>query len=85
MRPRRRKCSSWSSRWPRRSTSGRRLIDESVAGQQPPFARIACRPSPRTVPPAPAVNPLEEMVRDMLKPILKQWLDEHLPKSSTSM
>ncbi|MEO5774490.1 MAG: DUF2497 domain-containing protein [Sphingomicrobium sp.] len=33
-----------------------------------------------TVPPGPAVNPLEEMVRDMLRPILKQWLDEHLPK-----
>jgi cell pole-organizing protein PopZ len=32
-----------------------------------------------SVPPAPPVNPLEEMVRDMLKPILKQWVDEHLP------
>ena len=32
-----------------------------------------------TVPPAPAVNPLEDMVREMLRPILKEWLDEHLP------
>ena len=32
-----------------------------------------------TVPPAPAVNPLEEMVREMLRPILKDWLDENLP------
>ncbi|HEX6218022.1 MAG TPA: DUF2497 domain-containing protein [Sphingomicrobium sp.] len=32
-----------------------------------------------TVPPVPAVNPLEDMVRDMLKPILKQWLDDNLP------
>lgn len=32
-----------------------------------------------SVPPAPPANPLEEMVRDMLKPILKQWVDEHLP------
>ena len=32
-----------------------------------------------TVPPPPAVNPLEEMVREMLRPILKEWLDEHLP------
>ena len=31
------------------------------------------------VPPAPAVNPLEDMVREMLRPILKEWLDEHLP------
>jgi cell pole-organizing protein PopZ len=30
-------------------------------------------------PPPPAVNPLEEMLREMLRPILKQWLDEHLP------
>ncbi|HEU5481465.1 MAG TPA: DUF2497 domain-containing protein, partial [Sphingomicrobium sp.] len=27
-----------------------------------------------TLPPAPAVNPLEEMVREMLRPILKEWL-----------
>ena len=32
-----------------------------------------------TVPPLPAVNPLEDMVREMLRPILKDWLDEHLP------
>ena len=31
-------------------------------------------------PPAPVVNPLEEMLRDMLRPALKQWLDEHLPR-----
>jgi uncharacterized protein len=30
--------------------------------------------------PAPAAgNPLEEMVREMLRPILKDWVDEHLP------
>jgi uncharacterized protein len=32
-----------------------------------------------TVPPPPAVNPLEQVVRDMLRPILKDWLDQHLP------
>ena len=32
-----------------------------------------------SVPPPPLVNPLEEMVREMLRPILKQWLDDHLP------
>ena len=31
-------------------------------------------------PPPPAVNPLEEVVREMLRPILKQWLDDHLPR-----
>ena len=30
-------------------------------------------------PPAPAGNPLEELVREMLRPILKQWLDDYLP------
>lgn len=29
--------------------------------------------------PAQTGNPLEEMVREMLRPILKEWLDEHLP------
>ncbi len=30
-------------------------------------------------PPPPQFNPLEEMIREMLRPILKQWLDDHLP------
>ena len=29
--------------------------------------------------PTASVNPLEDMVREMLRPILKEWLDEHLP------
>jgi cell pole-organizing protein PopZ len=33
-----------------------------------------------SAPPPPTVNPLEEMVREMLRPILKQWLDDNLPK-----
>ena len=32
-----------------------------------------------SAPPPPQYNPLEEMIREMLRPILKQWLDEHLP------
>ena len=31
-------------------------------------------------PPVPATNPLEELVREMLRPILKQWLDDYLPR-----
>ncbi len=30
-------------------------------------------------PPVPQVTPLEDVVREMLRPMLKQWLDEHLP------
>jgi cell pole-organizing protein PopZ len=55
------------------------LIDQSVAESSrssiETLAAVAA-----TAPPLPTVNPLEEMVREMLKPILKQWLDEHLPK-----
>ena len=32
-----------------------------------------------SAPPQAQINPLEDMVREMLRPILKQWLDEHLP------
>lgn len=32
-----------------------------------------------TAPPIAQANPLEDMVREMLRPILKQWLDDHLP------
>ena len=30
-------------------------------------------------PPPPSINPLEAVVREMLRPILKEWLDQHLP------
>ena len=32
-----------------------------------------------TAPPQPQVNPLESLVREMLRPVLKEWLDQHLP------
>ena len=54
------------------------LLDESAAGQSrhslQQLSAVAA-----TAPPPPQVNPLEEMVREMLRPILKQWLDDHLP------
>lgn len=54
------------------------LIDEEVAGQSRQ-ALEQLQTVAASVPAAPQVNPLEEMVREMLKPILKQWLDDHLP------
>jgi cell pole-organizing protein PopZ len=54
------------------------LIDEDVAGQSRQ-ALEQLQTIAASVPAAPQVNPLEEMVREMLRPILKQWLDEHLP------
>jgi len=32
-----------------------------------------------SVPAPPPVNPLEDLIRELLRPILKQWLDDHLP------
>jgi cell pole-organizing protein PopZ len=55
------------------------LVDESVADASrhslEQLSTVAA-----SVPPPPQVNPLEEMIREMLRPILKQWLDEHLPQ-----
>ena len=54
------------------------LIEEQVADSSrqrlEELASVAA-----AAPPPPQVNPLEEMLREMLRPILKQWLDEHLP------
>ena len=54
------------------------LLDDEIAGHSRE-ALAQLQTVAATVPAAPAVNPLEDMVREMLKPILKQWLDEHLP------
>lgn len=55
------------------------LLDEDAAGHSrealEQLSTIAA-----AIPAVPAANPLEDMVREMLKPILKQWLDEHLPR-----
>lgn len=43
-------------------------------------ARLAAlQEAAAAAPPPPTVNPLEQMVRDMLRPMLKDWLDQHLP------
>ena len=55
------------------------LLDENVAGHSRD-ALEQLQTVAATVPAAPQVNPLEEMVREMLRPILKDWLDEHLPR-----
>jgi cell pole-organizing protein PopZ len=58
------------------------LLDENAAGHSrqalEQLSTVAA-----SVPPPPPVNPLEEMVRDMLRPLLKQWLDDHLPREIT--
>ena len=55
------------------------LLEEEVAdesrGRLEELASVAA-----AAPPQPQINPLEEMVRAMLRPILKQRLDDNLPK-----
>ncbi|HWC55827.1 MAG TPA: DUF2497 domain-containing protein [Sphingomicrobium sp.] len=55
------------------------LIDEEAAGQSRQ-ALEQLQTVAATIPAAPQVNPLEDMVREMLRPVLKTWLDENLPK-----
>ena len=55
------------------------LVDEQVAGQSRQRLE-ALQTVAATIPSAPTVNPLEEIIREMLRPMLKQWLDEHLPQ-----
>jgi hypothetical protein len=55
------------------------LVDEQVAGQSRQKLE-ALQTVAATIPPVSSVNPLEEIIRGMLRPMLKQWLDEHLPQ-----
>ena len=53
------------------------LVGEEVADSS--RQKLEALASVAAASPAPQVNPMEEMVREMLRPILKQWLDDHLP------
>jgi len=55
------------------------LVDEQAAGKSR-LALEELQTVAATVPPPPTTNPLEEIIRGMLRPMLKQWLDEHLPQ-----
>jgi uncharacterized protein len=55
------------------------LVDEEIAGHSRQ-ALEQLQTVAATVPPPSVVNPLEEIIRGMLRPMLKQWLDDHLPQ-----
>ncbi len=55
------------------------LIDEQAAGKSRQ-ALEQLQTIAATAPPLAVGNPLEEVIREMLRPLLKQWLDEHLPQ-----
>ena len=54
------------------------LLDEQVAASTRSSLETLTTVA-ASAPPLPQGNPLEDMVRDMLRPVLKQWLDDHLP------
>jgi len=55
------------------------LVDEDIAGESRQKLE-ALQTVAANVPPISTANPLEEIIRGMLRPMLKQWLDEHLPQ-----
>jgi uncharacterized protein len=55
------------------------LLDEQVADSSRQKLE-ALSSAAASAPPPSQVNPLEDMLREMLKPVLKQWLDENLPR-----
>ena len=54
------------------------LIDDQVAGESRQKLE-ALQTVAATIQSVPATNPLEDIIRGMLRPMLKQWLDDHLP------
>ncbi|MEO6113595.1 MAG: DUF2497 domain-containing protein [Sphingomicrobium sp.] len=56
------------------------LIEDDVADTSRQQLAALASVAAAAPPPQPIVNPLEELVREMLRPILKAWLDDHLPK-----
>ena len=56
------------------------LLTEEMAGVSRSRLEELASVAAAAPPPVPAANPLEELVREMLRPILKQWLDDHLPQ-----
>ncbi len=56
------------------------LVEERAADQSRARLEQLASIAAAAPPPAPSANPLEDVVRDMLRPILKQWLDDNLPQ-----
>ena len=79
----RKRSSISTSRWSRRCGCPRSISARRWSARMrrtPAVSRLAAlQEAAAAAPPPPAVNPLEQMVRDMLRPMLKDWLDQNLP------
>ena len=60
--------------------TGPPLMEDAVADSSRARLEALATVAATAPPPAPVGNPLEQVVRDMLRPILKEWIDDHLPK-----
>jgi cell pole-organizing protein PopZ len=64
----------------RSGATDERLISEAAASAAATaFGRLAAAPRARQDPPLVGDRPLDEIVRELLRPLLRTWLDEHLP------
>ena len=78
----RRSAEAWIE--PRTRPGGERIVSASTSGAAAAaFAQLGALPRERRRDGEPplggADRTLEEIVRDMLRPLLQTWLDEHLP------
>ena len=63
-----------------RSEPSSSRASETLAPQEKAPVRIAPAPQPEPERSAASGSPLETAVRDMLRPLLEQWLDKHMPR-----
>ena len=57
----------------------RLVSDVAALAAATAFGRLAAAPRVRREPPLVGGRPLDEIVRDLLRPLLQTWLDENLP------
>jgi len=62
------------------SSSTALLSEVAALAAATAFARLSEVPRPRREPPILAGRPLDEVVRELLRPLLQTWLDENLPQ-----
>ena len=61
------------------ATDERLVSDVAALAAATAFGRLAAAPRVRREPPLVGGRPLDEIVRDLLRPLLQTWLDENLP------
>ncbi len=70
---------SQSATQPPGATDERLVSDVAALAAATAFGRLAALPPARREPPLVGGRPLEEIVRELLRPLLQIWLDENLP------